>query len=434
MPHPSSVAKPSVFRLLQVVDDPLVLNGRPCDAVGLPVALAHPTLGAFLDNVAGGLVPDGQAIDTVLKMSSIMGELSDYNEGVHGGPLVVAVGEYVGYRFAVSRFSDGCRTDSTVTCRWDTMFEAMLVNMELKKELGLGGGCPYLQSTGYYLKFIHKYEGYEVSRLSRLPCLLVYVSGPYFGVAGAVFLGLPIIEPLTPLMPLFDLPHNERLLLETARVLQALKIAVGELEAYYGRLANQASSLETPQTSFPYVDSVRIDEEDVRLAYVSRMDEGANTFRARAGARDVVVKFVKRYSRECHSKCYELGIGPALLSFNSIPGGWSVVVMEWLRGYETLLAMSEDHRVTHEVVDAVDEAVRKMHNEGFVHGDLRLPNVMVGPNNSIKIIDFDWAGRIGEVTYPPLMNSEIRWHPDAKFGAGILPAHDIHLLKSELEG
>lgn len=52
--------------------------------------------------------------------------------------------------------------------------------------------------------------------------------------------------------------------------------------------------------------------------------------------------------------------------------------------------------------------MRKAHQDGFVHGDLRSPNIMIttaGP----QLIDFDWAGKLGNAYYPVDINREIKW-------------------------
>jgi len=51
IPNPSSLSKPDILKGEQRSDDPLILNGRPWEAIGLPVALAHPAFGEFLDRV-----------------------------------------------------------------------------------------------------------------------------------------------------------------------------------------------------------------------------------------------------------------------------------------------------------------------------------------------------------------------------------------------
>jgi len=432
LPNPSALAKPSNFRAVQLPEDPLVLNGRPCGTIGLPVALAHPALGRFKDNVTGNALPEASAITAVLELSSILGELSGENEVARRGRISRAIGEYVGFQFSAYYFRDRCNTDGTAMRYWDTSFAAMLANLEQKRELGMGEGCPYLQSGAYYVRFLDKFQSGDVSRLSRLPSLLLYVAGPYLGVAGAAFLGLPVVEPLTPLVPLFYLPFDEDLMLGAARVLQAVKTAMHELETYYDRLTSDAPSLVAPQVTYPYLDSVRIADQNVAVEYVGRLGESVNVFRGRAGDREVVIKFVKRYSQECHLRCYGLGIAPELLAYQPLPGGLYVVVMEFMLGYETLFELHDNHKVTDEMVGAVEEAARRMHDEGFVHGDLRLLNILVGAGNLVKFIDFDWAGQAGKASYPPFMNSRISWHSDARQGRKILPDHDMFMFRSEL--
>jgi len=129
-------------------------------------------------------------VTTALKLSSMLSGLGDEGEAARSNPIAEALGEYLSYDFMVTRLQSGCRTDGTATRRWGASFEAMLASLEFKKEFGMGGDCPYLQSGAYFIEFIRKYEYSTVSRLSRLPSLLIYVAGPYFGVAGAAFLGL----------------------------------------------------------------------------------------------------------------------------------------------------------------------------------------------------------------------------------------------------
>ena len=59
----------------------------------------------------------------------------------------------------------------------------------------------------------------------------------------------------------------------------------------------------------PYFNSV----DGTELTYHYKLENGRYVFRARSGERDVVVKFTKSYSRECHEACYGLGIAPELM-------------------------------------------------------------------------------------------------------------------------
>ncbi|CAG8637273.1 2998_t:CDS:1 [Paraglomus occultum] len=92
-----------------------------------------------------------------------------------------------------------------------------------------------------------------------------------------------------------------------------------------------------------------------------------------------------------------------------------------------------------EVKKAIKDAVTKMHNAGFVHGDLRHLNILrrvrkdSDDNNTqidIKIVDYDWAGRIEHETtvYPSFLNPGIRRHPGVRSGCQIQFEHDDFMI------
>lgn len=262
-------------------------------------------------------------------------------------------------------------------------------------------------------------------------------TGPYVGVAGAVFLDLPVCEPLTPVMPLFYLPHNKHMMLQTARMFKALKVAIADLEAFYSQLFDQQHLNSRQQLTYPYINSVKINQTEAMLTYVNKLDSGQYVFQARLEgesvvARDVIVKFAETYSKECHEACYELGMAPELIVCEQITGGWVLVVMELLTEHTTLFSLAQDGSLSRSTADVVEASVKRLHGKGFVHGDLRLPNIMMGPDNSIKLIDFDCAGRSGVAVYLPFRNrQDIKWHPDAKLGGVIRVEHDTYMLNAE---
>jgi serine/threonine protein kinase len=265
--------------------------------------------------------------------------------------------------------------------------------------------------------------------------ILFNFAGPYIGVAGAVFLGRPVCEPLTPVMPLFYLPHHENIILGTAYVVKALKIALDNLEKFYNNLYQHDQII---QTYFPYFNKVKIGETTANLTYVKKV-ENHYVFQAIMECNDgsspqhVIIKFAKRYSEACHKECQALEIAPELFFCEQIAGGWYVVIMEQLMEHNSLFYLAQDQDKKF-MLNKVIESIKKIHDLGFVHGDMRLPNILIGPGDSIKIIDFDWAGKIGEVVYPPLLNQEIDvWHSDVKAGKKILPEHDLYILNTELK-
>ena len=44
--------------------------------------------------------------------------------------------------------------------------------------------------------------------------------------------------------------------------------------------------------------------------------------------------------------------------------------------------------------------VDRLYKSGWVHGDLRLCNVLFGMDGSVHLIDFEWAGQFGQATFP----------------------------------
>ena len=69
-------------------------------------------------------------------------------------------------------------------------------------------------------------------------------------------------------------------------------------------------------------------------------------------------------------------------------------------------------------------AVKTLHSNNFVHGDLRPSNIPALEGNTVQIFDFDWAGRAGVVKYPDDLNTSVEWHEGVKHGGLIQMEHD----------
>ena len=59
---------------------------------------------------------------------------------------------------------------------------------------------------------------------------------------------------------------------------------------------------------------------------------------------------------------------------------------------------------------------------------LRPPNVILGRDWRARLVDFDWAGKEGEVFYSTAMNIDIEWPDGAVTCALILRGHDLDML------
>lgn len=52
-----------------------------------------------------------------------------------------------------------------------------------------------------------------------------------------------------------------------------------------------------------------------------------------------------------------------------------------------------------QIVELANQVCR-LHTEGFVHGDLRLPNIIFSEEGAVTLIDFEWSGKVGEAVFP----------------------------------
>ena len=92
------------------------------------------------------------------------------------------------------------------------------------------------------------------------------------------------------------------------------------------------------------------------------------------------------------------------------------------------------------VLDDILRAKNILHEASLVHGDIRRPNILVLENverqapggtrtggvgaQRAMLLDFDWAGPVGRVSYPHYLNDAIKWPESARRGGHILKEHD----------
>jgi serine/threonine protein kinase len=271
-------------------------------------------------------------------------------------------------------------------------------------------------------------------------------------VLGAIFTHTPIYQTLTDLIWIgLDKALDDTSIRATARVLHALGRGISKLREFYQHLPS--TQLDERQGFFPSITSYYDDVQRarVRFNYVKPLEALASspacvTFLARTvedSPRDIVVKFVKQYGRAAHMFLARHNLAPQLFYFGAIDdragspsySGLSMVVMEYLKG-DTLAAHLYDPRKTNamsleQLSTSLHRVIGLLHDEGFVFGDLRTPNIMA-QGESIKLIDFDWAGRAGEAKYPLFLSSEIGWAPDAAGDGFITKKHDLYMVEAIL--
>ncbi|ETW76127.1 hypothetical protein HETIRDRAFT_455690 [Heterobasidion irregulare TC 32-1] len=139
-----------------------------------------------------------------------------------------------------------------------------------------------------------------------------------------------------------------------------------------------------------------------------------------------------------------------------VRGGLTMVVMDRIEGQNAFSRFGksypQDSDSPSEVEDLsfnkvkvdVKKAVDLLHSSNLVFGDLRRPNIMVvrrpGTGDSLEydggmLIDFDWAGPVGQTKYPSVINDsgEIDWAEGVKAGTLIEKHHDLDEVDTPAE-
>jgi len=111
--------------------------------------------------------------------------------------------------------------------------------------------------------------------------------------------------------------------------------------------------------------------------------------------------------------------------------------MAWTN-YEVLDDLKLTKEEQKKALEKIKEIVQILHNQGLVHGDIRTTNILVDCSSltseevKIHFLDFDWAGRIGEVKYPIGINRETVRRPEGAEGGKLITVQHDHEMVSYL--
>lgn len=403
---PSEAGKPTNFAHHQP-DLPFLFD-RPLENVAtILVTLHHPIFSNFLDD-CDAYQPTAEDSASALDFSQKMSGFFD-KEALR---TKCALELLTKYGLLVRGGSLGELTTNGDLCENNFVYAIL----ETELELGASSAEPVLQLGWYYAASMN--EKNEKHPRSNLPCLLIYLVGEYCGSSLGMILTTeqgPILafwvlygqapllfKCLAPVLPLYyhysDWSSRDRV----SRAFGALKKACSALKDYYGK---DLATLEWPVAGFPHPHEYKTSVGSLSFTYLEAIDKDKLIFHAKCDNEDICINFVRRYSREAHETCVSIGCAPALRGFECIPGGWFMVVMDYIGESHCSLEMVTPST---ELEQTLVEKLGQLHQEGYVHGDIRVNNNMVPYNGKgIMLLDFDWGGKIGKVTYPININLNI---------------------------
>ena len=234
-----------------------------------------------------------------------------------------------------------------------------------------------------------------------------------------------------------------------AQAFEALRRAVEGLKKFYDEISKQGLKLVDgkPHPRFyphitKFTDSISGTAEEFEyLRQLTPSSKSPFLVKLKSSGNMAVVKFVERYGAGAHRLLAEAKMAPRLLFCGSIDGQHKIenmdtqcvfglhlqsprmVVMEYIEGThgEALMAKPKD---TYAQVKAM---VEKLHDSGYVFGDLRPPNVVFATSKAF-LVDFDWAGKHGEAFYPMELGEGITKYCKGRDLEIIEKEHDLALL------
>ncbi|KAI0714160.1 hypothetical protein C8T65DRAFT_738835 [Cerioporus squamosus] len=236
--------------------------------------------------------------------------------------------------------------------------------------------------------------------------------------------------------------------LRIARALKAVKLALVELDLFYEQLPNAVPNFNV-QLLFPSPRPVPSwDGEMPAINFTHRMSRAGELFitptspenrqagmylgtmlQANSSASpdaaeehiEVVIKFTSEYNEDAHRLLAHAGFAPALHACVPVCGDVQMVVMDRVLGKMAWCAERKQELLPRTVYDDVESAIRLLHENNLVFGDLRPPNVMCVPKSGPEgrtqmgamLVDFDWAGEAGRTRYPVVFNDGLPdvWAP-----------------------
>ncbi|KAM5534230.1 hypothetical protein V8D89_012137 [Ganoderma adspersum] len=285
------------------------------------------------------------------------------------------------------------------------------------------------------------------------PSFIVSIASPWVAIRAAIFTNEPIVQQLTDYVWLGDLLVIEHHRVETlSRIFLALRLAMDKLRTYYADLCfSRPPNLRDASKFYPLATSCPLGDQMLHFRYVSHLHgadpanaaflvESKSPSSGNQPGKLLVVKFVERYGPNAHKLLASIGYAPELLYCgpawpeHEVPGRgalpYKMVVMDYIDGVTAFTAYSTSiGGIPDAVRTTVFTALRHLHNNGLVHGDIRHQNIVIENRTGdlcrrTKIIDFDWAGEKGTVRYP-LNLSKFDWPAGVQNLALILPQHDV---------
>ncbi|KAG8685839.1 hypothetical protein FRC08_012883 [Ceratobasidium sp. 394] len=442
-PSPSAVARASEFHNQQHRPDAPIHNGRPRDKQGLPLGIYHSIFPKFTRNAKSSSVPDSSDLDEMEEL------------------LIAAQNTYPVEADRISAIKDSLETllDADIIleeiAKWRAngviktgrravpgLPRAYTVIIEVKNEIGTGDSDPSVQAAESYAHYWSNKPMQSLLNISCCPSFLIAIAGPWMCILGAVFVQKVVVHPLTDFLWMGCESHDADRLCNLTRTFCALRQSIHDLKEYYHSLPKRPD--EDLGRFFPYIRQFPAEDNQivsftysellavnpVRPVFLAITESGTH----------IVVKFVRHYNSVAHRALAAEGLAPKLLydSNEQLECGMRMIIMDYihtknLHDYLSQPLQGDRKAAVRSIKKDLTSALRIIHGNGLVFGDLRKPNVLVVENGEqvgALLIDFDWCAEDQTGRYPLGLNQRgIKWADGVKRGGVMDRKHDIGMLE-----
>ena len=296
---------------------------------------------------------------------------------------------------------------------------------EAKNELGTGGDAA-IQVCFDYAKIAKKMN--DAGVCGFLPSVLLTLEGSFLSVGIGAVSHEVCVEFCVQKFNL-DSHDNHH---ATAKLLVSIRNAIRLASTMY---------LEYDKGDYvlPVAPKMKLLGLAETLKIIARVSEDKRVFCALADSSSIfcghmfALKYTgAKYSLKLHHRLANEGYAPILHSTQLLQSQYQCILMDWVDGgrdIETLgnLKISERHEIAKHLI----KIVTLMKQNGYVHGDLRYPNIIVGADLKPMIIDYDWAGAHQTARYPFNLDYEqFPWlPPEGSNGLKIKFSDDENAIK-----
>ncbi|KAI9449631.1 hypothetical protein BJY52DRAFT_1192401 [Lactarius psammicola] len=411
---PSQLGKPARYKPLQGEPNERILDDRPEADLIPPASLLYHGFGRFMDDFRSrkDIRVDQKQRDLEMRVDHFADEMTRFYEtelsrmekGID--TLEVILGITLTPAAIGGVFTDGhhCGPHKAVTCIVE--FKNEPVDIEAMAMIKLIG---YVARS--HLQSMVRYGFKDLFRVWNVPCLGLTVVGPHVTFYSITFLGPGKwrIVSLTPTLSCVAsaCEGRDRMALYTA--FSGALTLLHQIDEDVKRHIDTPPTLPHTDRMFPYVSELPNEHtsRNVRFRILSRHPNTRDypdhhLYIAKTldvPEKEIIVKFTRRYSIDLHNFCAERGHAPSILGFSSVPGGWFVVAMDYISPSVYPSQSRNLVRLRDKWKGDLKTLVQSFHEANLVHGDLREPN-MICSGETIMLVDFDWGGRAGEVSYP----------------------------------